>query len=184
MAELHKKAFPDFFLTQIGIPFLRMLYKGYLEDERSGIIVAEDNNCLIGFVAYSNDYAEFYKYLIKKHLLAFAFCSIGAVVKHPSIIKRLLGAFNKSDSVIKKEQYVELASICVDPRLEGKGIGTLMINYLKKNVDFNRYAYINLETDADGNENANKFYHKNGFILARQYRTAEGRKMNEYRYKG
>lgn len=182
IAELHKKAFPAFFLTQLGLPFLRTLYAGYLEDPDSGIIVAEENNQLIGFIAYSNDYPRFYKGLMKNHLLKFALCSVCAAIRHPSFIKRLLGAFKKSESVVKNERYVELASICVDPKIESRGVGSSLIDFLKNIVDFNTYAYINLETDADENEVANRFYLKNGFKLERVFATAEGRRMNEYRY--
>lgn len=182
IAKLHKKAFPSFFLTQLGIPFLITLYSGYMEDEDSGIIVAENKGRIIGFIAYSNDYSRFYKGLIKKHLIKFAFCSLGAAIRHPSFIKRLLGAFKKSASVVKEDKYVELSSICVDPRIESRGLGSKLIDYLKGIVDFKTYAYINLETDADDNEGANHFYVKNGFKLARTFTTAEGRKMNEYRY--
>ena len=49
IAELHKHAFPDFFLTQLGIPFLRTLYFCYTEDSESGIIVAEDSDQIKGF---------------------------------------------------------------------------------------------------------------------------------------
>ena len=66
LAKLHKKAFPDFFLTQLGLPFLRTLYRGYLDDPESGIIVAVENRKLAGFIAYSNDYPRFYRGLIKK----------------------------------------------------------------------------------------------------------------------
>ena len=83
---------------------------------------------------------------------------------------------------MKKEKYVELASICVEPTLNGKGIGTRLIDYLKSITDFDTYEYINLETDADHNDPANQFYIKNDFILQRQYVTAEGRRMNEYRF--
>lgn len=182
IAELHKKAFPAFFLTQLGIPFLRTLYTGYLEDRDSGIIVAEEDDRLVGFIAYSNDYPRFYKGLMKNHLLKFALCSVWAAIRHPSFIKRLLGAFKKSESVVKKERYVELASICVDPGVESRGVGTKLIDCLKGLVDFKTYAYINLETDAEANEKANRFYVKNGFVLKREFVTAEGRRMNEYRY--
>lgn len=181
IAELHKKAFPTFFLTQLGIPFLRTLYMGYMEDKDSGIIVAEDNGKLVGFIAYSKDYPRFYKGLIKNHLIKFAICSAGAAIRHPAFIKRLLGAFKKSESVVKKEQYVELASICVDPSIKCNGVGSALIDYLKGIVDFSIYAYINLETDADGNDAVNNFYIKNGFKLARTFNTTEGRRMNEYR---
>lgn len=182
IAELHKKAFPAFFLTQLGVPFLRTLYTGYLEDPDSGIIVAEENDLLIGFIAYSKDYPRFYKGLIKNHLLKFALCSVGAAIRHPSFIKRILGAFKKSESVVKNERYVELASICVDPKIESKGVGSSLIDFLKDIVDFKTYAYINLETDADENERANNFYLKNGFKLERVFTTAESRRMNEYRF--
>ena len=182
IAELHRRAFPHFFLTQLGISFLKTLYKGYLEDNESGIIVAEEDEKLVGFIAYSNDYSRFYKGLIKHHLFKFAICSAGATIRHPSFIKRILGAFKKSNSVAKEERYVELASICVEPRIENHGVGTQLIDFLKGFVDFNKYAFINLETDADGNDSVNKFYLKNGFELARQFTTAEGRRMNEYRY--
>lgn len=182
LAELHKRAFPSFFLTQLGVPFLQTLYMGYMEDQDSGIIVAEDGDKLVGFIAYSNDYPRFYKGLIKNHLIKFAVCSAGAAILHPSFIKRLLGAFKKSESVVKEEKYVELSSICVDPMTESKGIGSALIDYLKAIVDFSMYAYINLETDADGNDNVNRFYVKNGFKLEREFITAEGRRMNEYRF--
>ena len=182
IAELHKKAFPAFFLTQLGVHFLRTLYAGYVEDPDSGIIVAEEDNRLMGFIAYSNDYPRFYKELMKKHLLKFALCSACAAIRHPSFVKRLLGAFKKSESVVKSERYVELASICVDPNIENRGVGSKLIDCLKEIVDFKTYAYINLETDAEFNDIANRFYIKNGFVLEREFVTAEGRRMNEYRY--
>lgn len=184
IAELHKRAFPTFFLTQLGIPFLKTLYACYVEDKNSGVIVSESKGRIVGFIAYSKDYSRFYKGLIKNHLFKFAFCSLGAAIRHPSFIKRLLGAFKKSDSVVKEEKYVELSSICVDPSIENKGLGSKLIDYLKTIVDFNTYEYINLETDADNNASANYFYRKNGFILARTFTTVGGRKMNEYRYGG
>ena len=182
IAELHKRAFPSFFLTQLGVPFLKTLYTGYSEDKKSGIIVAEEEEKLVGFLAYSNDYPQFYKGLIKRHLFKFALCSIGAVIRHPTFIKRLLGAFKKSESVVKEDKYVELASICVDPLIEKRGVGSDLICFLKGRVDFSTYKYINLETDAENNVSANRFYQKNGFQLSREFLTAEGRRMNEYRY--
>lgn len=182
IAHLHREAFPDFFLTQLGLPFLRTLYKGYLDDSNSGIIVAEEERNIVGFIAYSTDYPVFFKKLIRHRIVQFAWCSFVAILHHPSFAKRLFMAFRKSDSVVKTEKYVELASICTDPTKEGQGIGTALINYLKSIVDFNIYAFINLETDADNNEAVNRFYQRNGFKLERSYLTSEGRRMNEYHY--
>ena len=65
-----------------------------------------------------------------------------------------------------------------------QGIGSKLIGHLKGMVDFNKYAYINLETDAENNDAVNRFYVKNGFELARSYFSPEGREMNEYRFGG
>ena len=76
IAKLHILAFPEFFLTQLGVRFLETLYRGYVEDEDSGIIVAEEKGEIVGFIAYSKDYPDFYNGLIKRHLIKFAFCSL------------------------------------------------------------------------------------------------------------
>ena len=182
IAQAHRRAFPDFFLTQLGEPFLRVLYTGYVKDQKSGLIVAECDGRLVGFLAYSNDYAAFFKMLVRCYLLQFGWYSFLAVVRHPSFVGRLLRAFHKSDEVQRKERYVELASICCVPEAGRTGIGTLLIQHLKDMTDFSKYAYISLETDAENNEAANRFYRKNGFTAVRQYKTNEGRLMNEYRY--
>ena len=182
IAKLHMKAFPDFFLTKLGINFLKTLYIGYLEDPNSGMIVVSDDGIIVGFTAYSKEYPQFFKGLIKKHIIKFGMCSAIAAIKHPSFAGRLFGAFKKSDSVTKQEPYVELASICVAPDAARMGIGSMMIKYLIENTDFSKYDYINLETDAENNDSVNEFYKKNGFQLVRQYITSENRKMNEYRY--
>lgn len=183
LAVLHKKAFPNFFLTQLGEPFLRTLYQGYLDDADSGIIIAEESGKVLGFIAYSNAYSKFFKELIKHKIVPFAWCSFLAILRHPSFSKRLLSAFTKGASVARTEKYVELASICVDPAMEGRGIGRALIDYLKSAVDFSVYAYISLETDATDNSAVNQFYLKNGFVLEREYTTQQGRRMNEYHYR-
>ena len=183
IALLHQKAFPGFFLTQLGLPFLRTLYNSYLDDINSGIIVAEDGNEVIGFIAYSNDYPCFFRNLIRHRIIQFGWYAFLAFLRHPTFANRLFAAFKKSDSVVKTESYVELASICTDPENEDKGIGSALISYLKNSVDFDKYMFISLETDAEHNEKANHFYQKNGFVKEREYITPEGRKMIEYRYR-
>ncbi|MBE5943873.1 MAG: GNAT family N-acetyltransferase [Lachnospiraceae bacterium] len=179
---IHMQAFEGFFLTELGKGFLKTLYKGYMDDEKSGILVAKEKGKLLGFVAYSKDYSAFFKGLIKRKIIQFGFYSMLAFIKHPSFLKRLIGAFGKSDEVAREEKYVELSSIAVKKEIESKGVGSKMINKLKEITDFTEYKYISLETDAENNDKVNGFYKKNGFELTREYGTKYGRKMNEYRY--
>ena len=57
-----------------------------------------------------------------------------------------------------------------------------MIDKLKEMFDADKFAFINLETDAVNNEGVNAFYVKNNFVLTRTFETPEVRKMNEYRW--
>lgn len=189
VVDIHMQSFTGFFLTFLGKGFLKQLYTGFIEHEGSGIIVAvNDSDEIVGFLAYSDDMSSFYKYLIKKKLIPFAWYSGCAFLRNPKIMFRLLRAFTYSGEAKRTEKYIELSSIGVKPASEGTGVGSKLISALKvKACNLNRertekYEYIKLETDAVDNDGANAFYQKNGFVLDHEHATREGRRMNEYRY--
>ncbi|MBQ3016483.1 MAG: GNAT family N-acetyltransferase [Clostridia bacterium] len=182
IVSIHLSTFKGFFLTFMGKRFLKLMYRSYTEYKDSGILVAFDEDNPVGFLAYSGDFSGLYKYMIKKRLIPFAWYSLGAFFRNPKIFMRLLRAFLKPSEVKRTEKYIELASIGVDPAIQSKGIGTKLIETLKSNIDFSKYAYITLETDAVNNDAANHFYQKNGFVIEREFETKEGRKMFEYRW--
>lgn len=182
IVTIHLNTFKGFFLTFMGRGFLKQMYQSYCEHDESGLLIAEENGNPIGFLAYSSDFSGLYKFMIKTRLIKFAWYSLGALFRKPSSFFHLLQGFLKPSEVKREEKYVELSSIGVDPKAKNKGVGSLLIDELKKLVDFNQYAYITLETDAINNENAIHFYEKNGFKKERLFETREGRKMFEYRF--
>ena len=184
IVTIHLNTFTGFFLTFMGRGFLKQMYQSYCDHEGSGLLVAENNGKSIGFVAYSSNFSDLYKFMIKTRLVQFGWYSIGAFFRRPSAFIHIIKAFWKPGEVKRKEKYVELSSIGVDPDSKSKGIGSMLIDNLKKLVDFEKYAYITLETDAVNNEGAIRFYEKNGFVRERMFVTGEGRKMYEYRFVG
>ena len=185
IVNIHMATFQGFFLTFMGKGFLKTMYASYCEHENSGLFVAlNEEKRPVGFLAWSGELSNLYKYMIKKKLFSFAFYSLGAFFRKPKIFLRLVRAFLKPSESKREEKYVELASIGVSPEVKSGGIGSKLIDKLKESVDFSVYEYITLETDAVNNDAANHFYQKNGFILKRTFETPEGRKMNEYRFRG
>lgn len=182
IVSIHLDTFQGFFLTFLGRGFLKLMYRSYVEYNNSGVLVAFENEKPIGFLAYSGDLSGLYKYMIKKRLVPFAWYSLCACFRKPTVLIRLVRAFLKPREAKRNEKYVELASIGVIPNIKSKGVGSKLIDTLKSNIDFNEYSYITLETDAVNNDGANHFYLKNGFVLEREFETKEGRKMFEYRY--
>lgn len=184
VVQIHLATFQGFFLTFMGRGFLRQMYTAYTKHSQSDILVATENGKTVGFLAYSQQLSGLYKYMIKHRLLPFAWYSLGAFLRKPKVFMRLVRAFLKPGEAQRNEKYVELASIGVHPDAKGKGVGSQLIDVLKNSVDFDEFAYITLETDVVDNVAANQFYVKNGFYIAQEYQTHEGRKMYEYRYEG
>ena len=184
IVSIHLNTFTGFFLTFMGRGFLNQMYRSYCDHDESGLLVAEDNEKAVGFLAYSGNFSGLYKYMIKTRLIPFGWYSVGAFFRRPSAFMHIIKAFLKPGEVKREEKYVELSSIGVDPTIKSKGVGSLLIDELKKIVDFNKFAYITLETDAVNNDGAIHFYEKNGFVRERMYETDEGRKMYEYRFVG
>lgn len=182
IVQIHMATFQGFFLTFLGKGFLKQLYKGFIQHPYSGIIVASNNEKILGFCAFSENLSDFYKYLVKKKLFILALYAFGAFLRNPKVLIRLLRAFTYSEKAKKNKPYVELSSIGVLPGEKNKGIATRMIKFLKEYFRGMGFEYIKLETDKENNEVANMFYQKNEFILKRIYETPEGRAMNEYRF--
>lgn len=183
IVSIHLDTFQGFFLSFMGRGFLKLMYCSYVEHINSGILVSFENEKPIGFLAYSSNLSGLYKYMLKKKVIQFAWYSVGAFLRKPSVFMRLVRAFLKPSEAKRKEKYIELASIGVTPNAKSKGVGSQLIETLKSMVNFNEFAYIKLETDAINNEVANHFYLKNGFIIEKEFETSEGRKMFEYRYR-
>lgn len=184
IVTIHLNTFTGFFLTFMGRGFLNQMYTSYCDYEEAGLLVAEEDGKAIGFLAYSSNFNGLYKFMIKTRLIQFGWYSIGAFFRRPSAFMHIISAFLKPGEAKREEKYVELSSIGVDPNIKSKGVGSLLIDSLKHIVDFTKFAYINLETDAIDNEGAIHFYEKNGFVRERMFETDEGRKMYEYRFVG
>ena len=184
IVTIHLNTFTGFFLTFMGRGFLNQMYRSYCDHDKSGLLVAEEYGKAVGFLAYSGNFSGLYKFMIKTRLIPFGWYSVGAFFKRPSAFMHIIKAFLKPSEVKRKEIYVELSSIGVDPTIKSKGVGSLLIDELKKIVDFEKFAYITLETDAVNNDGTIHFYEKNGFVKERMYETDEGRKMFEYRFVG
>ena len=184
IVSIHLNTFTGFFLTFMGRGFLNQMYRSYCDHNESGLLVAEDDGKAVGFLAYSGNFSGLYKFMIKTRLVPFGWYSVGAFFRRPSAFMHIIKAFLKPSEVKREEKYVELSSIGVDPAVKSKGVGSLLIDELKSVVDFNKFAYITLETDAVNNDGAIHFYEKNGFVRERMYETDEGRKMYEYRFMG
>jgi len=183
IVEIHRKAFPNFFLTGLGDEFLKEYYELVLSYDKSIFLVAERDDCPLGFAAGFLEPPKFYK-LLKKYKLRLGLRIISVLIKRPRLISRIFANFRRvnrlsNDCNIERS---ELASIAVDPAFSGQGIGKLLIKSFLESSKKLGAEFVYLTTDAKNNDAVNYFYLSMGFKLYKTFMAAPDRAMNEYRY--
>lgn len=183
-ADLHLQAFPSFFLSQLGPRFLREFYRGFLGDEDAIAVVAVDPlRGIKGVVVGTFTPAGFFARLLRRRFLGFLVACALAVLRRPSRLPRLFRAVLYRGQVPLEVEGALLSSICVAPETHGEGIGSQLIVAFQTKLRA-RDSSGHLLTDRDDNEAANHFYRRNGWELAGNFVTREGRPMNCYVFDG
>ncbi|MEA2235583.1 MAG: hypothetical protein QOC81_307 [Thermoanaerobaculia bacterium] len=176
-AEVHLAAFPGFFLSFLGARFLRELYRAIVSDEESIAFVAVDEERVVGLVAGAAS-GGFYRRAARRRWLRFGLASMTALLRKPSIVRRLLRALYAPPQTFSAGAV--LMSLAVDPRVQRTGAGKLLTRAFIESARQRGVAAVVLTTDRIGNDAVNAFYRAQGFSIVDSYVTPEGRAMNEY----
>lgn len=181
VAELHRLAFPDFFLSKLGSSFLRLFYRGFLTDPTSVTVVERDSDGVpIAVAVGSTEPRGFFRRLLKRHWAGFAIASAGYVVRNPGSFCRLLRALVYRGDTPMKTDAALLSSICVDPNHQGDGWGKKVLESWTEKAANEGAELAYLTTDALNNESVRTFYEKQGWTPDMTYMTPEGRSMMRY----
>lgn len=189
IVKVHIDAFPNFFLTSLGDDLLFELYRSFLEVKNSGIYIAKIDNNIVGFIAFTERSILIYYNILKRHFLSFFLKLFKRFLKNPISFFKLIyifkkKLFSKKEKDKKNSKKIRVESIAVKPNYSNRGVGKELIDFLKGNIDFKKFDFIELETDAKNNEKTNYFYQKNNFIKIEEITTDENRIMNIYHYYG
>jgi len=181
LARLHRAAFPSFFLSTLGEPFLVQFYRGFLMDDTAVSVVARDvRGSVLGAVVGTTQPVGFFGRLLRRRWPGFLVASLRAVVVHPTSAPRLLRALRYRGGAGSDSPGALLSSICVDPSEQRAGLGRELIATWAWEVASRGARAAFLTTDAQGNDAINRFYRAQGWTLAESFRTREGRLMNRY----
>lgn len=177
---IHLAAFPGFFLSFLGPAFLRELYEGIVADPAGLHFLCAVAGRPVGFVAGTTQPAGLYRRLLQQRAWRFARASLGAVVRQPAIVPRLLRALRRpAEAASAPEPYALLMSVAVRPEAQGHGLGQALVQTFLDAADQHGLSRVVLTTDRNNNDAVNHFYQRLGFAPVRAFVTAEGRAMNE-----
>lgn len=177
---MHLQGFEGFFLSFLGRNFLSLLYRSLLEDRDGVLLVRAEDRKVAGFVAGVTCQAGFYRRVLAKKALGFAWAAFGAFVRRPAIAPRLLRALRRPAEARRGSAEAGLLSIAVRPEDQGKGIGQELVRAFGEQLAARGVKSYCLTTDRDNNGRTHRFYQKLGFRPVTEFVTPEGRAMTEY----
>lgn len=180
-ASLHLRAFPGFFLSRLGLPFVRELYASFAADESTiGLVARDQSGRLAGLAVGSVEPAGFFRRALLRRWWRFAFASLRMTLRQPKTIPRLLVALRHRGWVPSGVQGALLSSICVDPTCQRLGLGRQLLETWTMVATKQGAQSAYLTTDAVGNEVVNALYRETGWALVDTFTTRENRAMNCY----
>jgi ribosomal protein S18 acetylase RimI-like enzyme len=183
VVEIHLKAFPNFFLSFLGLRFLREFYTSFLLDSQGmGYTASAPDGQILGVIVGPVDPRGYFKRLLKKRWWAFCLASISAVVRRPSCVSRLFRAVLYRGESPSGTKRALLSSIAVDPNTQRAGVGKRLVEHWVEEARRRGASGCYLTTDADGNDEVNAFYQGLKWRIESTYTTPEGRRMYHYVY--
>lgn len=178
---IHCDAFKGFFLTSLGVDFLRFYYSVFVKSNETVTLVAEEEGKVIGFSAATMNCKGFNSRLIKSNLFAFGRLSLKLQFKNPKALLRLVRNLTKKSSEVEDNgEYAELYSIGVDKSQQGRGVGKILLGKTEVTLKQMGVERVSLTTDYANNESAVGFYHSIGYESLYEFVTYPNRKM--YRF--
>jgi ribosomal protein S18 acetylase RimI-like enzyme len=184
IVRLHGAAFPRHFLTQLGEAFLAQYYRFVLEHGCGVLLAAKlDGRNIAGFVSGFLDPPAFYSRMRKKRW-ALAATLIRPLVQNPRLLRWLLHDRRRvigTAHAAKGQQHVaELSSLAVHPHLEGRGLGSRLVEHFTARAKQMGAHSVYLLTDAQHNERVSRFYERLGFSCQPVPGCLPQRPMNKY----
>jgi ribosomal protein S18 acetylase RimI-like enzyme len=170
-ARLHRSQIDEGFLSLLGQPFLDRLYRRIVRSPGSFLLVAEDAGAVVGMVAGTRDRGALYRAFALRDGVAVA------VRSAPTLLRERRKVFETlkqgGSGAPSRGLGVELLSIAVDPDVQGRGVGGLLVDALLERARHTGERGVFVVVGAD-NARALSLYLRSGFAQAAEFELHEG----------
>lgn len=181
VTRLHISAFPGFFLTSLGAPFVRTMYKAFLLNRNGIFLVNGQQDALNGFAVgtYAGADKATDRRLALKLLPEFIWTLLPAVLRNPVVVfRRVVGQFLANDVAPSIPQGAAvLRSIGVAATHRGQGTAGALLRAFEQRAYDKGAACVALTTDVFDNERAINFYRKHGYRIEQEFKQDNRRAM-------
>lgn len=176
VVSIHDISFRGFFLTSLGVNFLKAYYISTIREPSSVALVILHANKVIGFATGTVNAKGYNVNLLMINWRRFFLALL--TVKHAlKATLRLMMNLNKSGGSEIQHGSAELMSIAMDVNFKSSGFGELLLKKFEKEAKDNKCKAVTLTTDAIYNQKVISFYERNGFKILRTFTAYPDRKM-------
>ncbi len=163
LARLHIEGISGGFLPRLGMGFMRRLYEAMVQWDEAVVLVADQGDGPIGFVAGTVSTGAFYRHFLRHHGLSAGIVALPRLVR-PSNLRRAWETARYGGEDVAWPD-AELLSMAVAPAQRGRGVGhrlgtALLSDLAERGVDQVKVVV------ASVNLPAIRAYEKMGFVAA------------------
>lgn len=158
LAGLHIRAIPGF-LPRLGRRFMRLLYRALATSPEAVVLVADDGNGPVGFVAGVIDTGRFYRRFLIRHGLSALLAALPRLVR-PAVLRK--GWETLRYGATGSGAPAELLAMAVAPGARDAGLGTTLGSSFLEEMSRRGVDRVKVVVGSD-NSRAIAAYHKMGF---------------------
>ena len=183
-SEIHSREIPNGFLPTLGLKFLSSLYEQFSKSKYSFLLLAIEDDRVVGFIVISLHTKSFFINYLKSKIIWDLYripIKIFGKVFFMKSLEVLKYPFSKKSSNEDFISNTEIFNFCVDSRFQSKGVGQLLFYHAIKELNKNKIKIIKIVT-GKSQLGAQRFYEKSGAILSHKIRIHDGEYSVVYKY--
>lgn len=181
MAEIHREAIHEGFLSTLGPDVLASLYRSLAAGEASFVFAAVNDQRVDGFIAGATDTGAVYKEFARASGVRGVLRIASRLLSPARIqlaVETLLYPSKKGGQDLPEP---EILNFCVRPGLQGKGTGAALFQALEDEFQRRGVEAIRIVT-GESQVSAQRFYEKHGASLAATTEVHKGAASRVYVY--
>lgn len=126
VARIHCQEIKWGFLSQLGEKFLYYFYEAMTDSPNAFLIIAKNNNSVIGFISGCTDLKKFYQEFVRKYILKVSLILLKRIL-NLRVIKKIFEIMKYSKQNKENLPEAELLSIAVSKEFQGSGVAQKLL---------------------------------------------------------
>lgn len=162
IALIHQAMLPDGFLSTLGTPFLKTIYREIAVDQNSRLLCAVGpQDITLGFICGSTSTSSLYRRFVTRNLFRAFVILLPKLLSYQLLLKISQTLFIPSRNKKNELPAPQLLNFCVSADYQGKGVGKQLFAQLRHWFKTRNINEVTITTGCE-QQNAQSFYEAHG----------------------